>query len=102
MGLRYCEDDPKATRLLMEQAAVATTHGGAREKVGQGDNIPLGSARGTSQSHTLARLKRDRPDLAKKRPAHGRPCSDECSGVYIALCSSSRSSFARRAWRLIQ
>lgn len=62
-------DDPKATRLLMEQAAVAKRpgeHAGNQYTERKPDNVRTSVGYGNSQSHTLARLKRDRPDLAKR------------------------------------
>lgn len=46
----------------VEKAGVIKTHGGKRE---QGDNVTLKKDRGNSSTYLLAKLNRDRPDVAK-------------------------------------
>ena len=58
----YCEHDPECRVLLLEQVGELSGHGGDHR---QGDNGTL-KGRGTDPTYILARLKRDRPDLARQ------------------------------------
>jgi len=64
--IRYCEDDEEAVRLIRGEVPAAGEHGnGPGRGNKRGDNITSFNSRGTQADYTLARLKRDRPDLAK-------------------------------------
>ena len=92
--LRYCEDDPEAVRLIKGEMQQADTHGGNRgnqytkkEDNGcQGDNIPLANHRGTSAYHTLAKLKRGHPEIAK----------DVIDGKLSANAGAIKAGFRKR------
>ncbi|MRH77798.1 hypothetical protein GH984_03690 [Spiribacter sp. C176] len=71
--IRYCEDDEEAVRLIkgeMQQAGNRGNPTGANQYTPaderKADNIRFPNSYGTSVGHTVARLKRDRPDLAKE------------------------------------
>ena len=61
------QDD--AVPLEAAQAAALKAHGGDRrseEFRDQGDNVTLVAERGNAKTYTIARLRRDRPDLAER------------------------------------
>ncbi len=62
-SMRYCEHDKECLALLREQQPKVAEHG-TNQCTGGGDNVT--SSRGNQASYTLARLKRDRPDLAEQ------------------------------------
>ena len=73
--MRYCEDDEEAIRLLKEELPEAGGQGGTGAnqftKMGEADesrqdNIRSANSYGTSAAHTLSRLKRDHPEIAKE------------------------------------
>lgn len=64
--IRYCEDDAEAVRLIRAEMPQVGEHGnGPGRGNKRPDNIMSFNNYGTSAAHALARLKRDRPDLAK-------------------------------------
>ena len=63
--IRYCEDDAEAVRLIRGEVPATGERGRPRRDSDKGDNVTLLS-RGNKSDYTLARLKRDRPDLAKE------------------------------------
>lgn len=62
--IRYCEDDEEAVRLIRGEVPKVGSHGTNQWGCGV-DNIKSTKG-GTQAAYTLARLKRDRPDLAKE------------------------------------
>ena len=70
--LRYCEDDEEAVRLIkgeMQQAGKRGNPTGANQYTPaderKSDNIRFPNSYGTSAGHTLSKLKRDHPEIAK-------------------------------------
>ena len=68
--IRYCEDDPEVIRLIRGQVPEAREHGGTGAnqytKESRGSNATSASSSDRGAGYVLARLKRDRPDLAKQ------------------------------------
>lgn len=64
----YCEHNEEARRLLAEELEPVAAHGEIGNGRGRVDNSnsTTESKGGTSQTYTLRRLKRDRPDLAER------------------------------------
>jgi hypothetical protein len=60
----YCEHDEECRALLLGQVGELAAHGEIGKGRDRGDNI-TSKERGTDPTYTLARLKRDAPDLAK-------------------------------------
>ena len=60
--------NPQDEALPLETAKVMAlrSHGGDRRSEDQADNISLKSEHGTGRDYTIARLRRDRPDLAER------------------------------------
>lgn len=64
-GLKILDDEEPVELEHAVETGKLGQHGGDRRSADQGDNITL-KERGTSADYTLARLKRDRPDLAER------------------------------------
>ena len=69
--IRYCEDDEEAVRLIRGEVPAANNCGGnganqySKASESKVDNVNIAKGGGNKADYTLARLKRDRPDLAK-------------------------------------
>ena len=66
--IRYCEDDAEAVRLIRGEVPAVADVSPGRPRKGEikVDNVNISNSGGNQAAYTLARLKRDRPDLAKE------------------------------------
>ena len=62
--LTWCRNEPKVQAMIREQIGAVGEHGGDRKGKNQDRNANLMCERSDTATYAIARLKRDRPDLA--------------------------------------
>jgi hypothetical protein len=87
--LSYCRKAEEVQKLIREQISPIAAHGDyGRGRPKDRDNNIISKRQGTDQTYTLARLRRDRPDLAARVIA----------GELSANAAAIAAGFRRKTW----